>query len=877
MKTPAVATVMPNTSSNQLITSSTHNHNTTAATQSNQYDDYSSQSQQYGSQGNFTSQSFPNYNQNYNSSYWKEGGNFYRNNSEYYQSNRGAETKSQYPYPQDPRLEVGEIRMVKSEPNYQNYDETSYSGSNDQNLYQNRVFNQDPTQRTHQSEQPLHNQGFSPDIQKANQGHFSSQRPHPENISCSSISNIPRLQSENITDQTSISTSKPKPKNERHRKSTINNKPIQKSHSMNMSNSGVHVDNNCNNNDNNLTNQQVISNTKEISFRQAFNQGNSQEIPSNNNQGLFTNNPDISSSNNKGMFGNSSRNNEDVQFNNSRTSLAENKGIYGSRVKQGNDKNAGMAVSFEGMFDNNHQMMANHQKSNLNHTQNSIQTNINSQDINSSLNNNQSTLNNQSIQNQVTNHQIVDNPRIMNSDSVNHGVRNQGMLMCDTNNQGKLSNNQGAVQHNHTRSVSHDRGMLTGHQEMDQKFVNQQQHQQQQLQHQQQQHQQQQHQQQQQLQQQQQQQQHHQQLQQQQQQQQHHQQHQHSQEQQYQNSENVLSNRGQIPIREPFINPNNSSNNYNNYMLESNQHMNNQNHNYGSMLSDSSFQNQNILNDQMLHDQEMLLANDQAMLSVLNSTTDANEQALLYNAMVGQPDGQGLLGLLEPPSMLNNQINEYQPVYGPLPPNVKPGLPGGAKTEPDSNQYPRVPNIQQMTGRGVSLIPGVHNQNDVKIFPDPNRFNVSNSNESYSRYSSYSSMYPPYTPSSSTPLGSISDILDNIPGPERTYQPERKNPAPCTLTSQDVNPLPPFRSLEAKAKYDYGGANTKPDIEQSQEEKSTSFSVNKEPRSIEDTVDPKMSILEEGEIKNPSLLMKSGKEEPGIPYDWVRYYLISKF
>jgi len=280
----------------------------------------------------------------------------------------------------------------------------------------------------------------------------------------------------------------------------------------------------------------------------------------------------------------------------------------------------------------------------------------------------------------------------------------------------------------------------------------------------------------------------------------------------------------------------------------------------------------------MLHDQEMLLANDQAMLSVLNSTTDANEQALLYNAMVGQPDGQSLLGLLEPPSMLSNQINEYQPVYGPLPSNVKPGLPGGAKTDPESSQYPRATNIQQITGRGVGLMSGAHNQNEVKMYSDSNRFNVSNSNESYSRYSNYSSMYPPYTPSTSTPLGSISDILDNIPGPERLYQPpERKNPAPCTMTSQDVNPLPPFRSLDNKTKYEYGGSGNNTDIEQSHDEKSTSFSINKESRSIEDTMDQKISTLEEGEIKNPSLLIKSGKEEPGIPYDWVSYYLLHHF
>lgn len=865
---------MPNTSNNQLITPTSHNHNTTAATQpiqSNQFDDYSSQSQQYGNQGNFANQPFNNYNQNYNSSYWKESGNFYRGNSEYYQSNQGSETKSQYPYPQDPRLEVGEIRVVKSEPSYQSYEETSYSGSNDQNQYQNRGFNQDTTQVTQEPEQPLHSQSFTSDIHKVNPGNFSNQSTNKETLACQSISNIPRLQTENITDQ--MSMSKPKPKNVRNRKSTMNNKQIQKNQSITMANSGLStlVANNCNDNDSNLANQQVLSNTKEISFRQAFNQVNNQEVHSNSNQGLFANNQDILTSNNKGIFGSSSANNEDLQFTSSHTSLSEsNKGIYESGLlKQGNDNSTGMAVSFEGIFDNN-RIMTNHQKSNLNH-QHSTQTNISQQDISNSISNNQGTLNNQSIQNQVTN-QLIDNPRIMNNNSANQGVRNQGMLLCDTNNQGHLTNSQGTLQHNHSRPIQHDHSMLTGHQEIDQKFVNQQQHQlqqqqqqKQQLQHQQQQ---QQHQQQKQQQQNQQQQQQHQQ---QQQQQQHHQQQLHrNQEQHYQNADNVLSNRGQVPIREPFINPNNSSNNYNNYMLESNQHMASQNHNYGNMLPSSPFQNQNIFNDQMLHDQEMLLANDQAMLSVLNSTTDANEQALLYNAMVGQPDGQGLLGLLEPPSMLNNQINEYQPVYGPLPSNVKPGLPGGAKTDPESNQYPRAPIMPHMIGRGVGLMPGTHNPTEVKMFPDPNRFNISNSNDSYSRYSNYSSMYPPYTPSTSTPLGSISDILDNIPGPECTYQPpERKNPAPCTITSQDVNPLPPFRSLENKTKYEFGSTNA--DIDKSHEEKSTLFSLTKESRSLDDTIDPKLSTLEEGEIKNPSLLMKSGKEEPGIPYDWVHH------
>jgi len=839
MKTPAVATVMPNTSNNQLITPTTHNLNTTPVSQSiqsNQYDDYLSQSQQYGNQGNFTGQQFNSYNQNYNP-YWKEDSNVYRGNSEYYQSNRGSETKTQYPYPQDPRLEVGEIRMSKNEPSYQNYKETSFSGSNDQNC----GFNQDTTQRTQQSKQLLNNQGFSSDMQKVNQSYFSSQGTNHETTvkSCQSVSNIPGLQSENIIDQMPLSMSKLKPKNVRNRKSTINIKQIQKNQPMSMSNPGVHIDNNCNDNDSNLTNHQLISNTKDISFRQAFNQGNSQEVHSNSNQGLFSSNQDILTSTNKGIFGSSLRNNEDVKFNNSRISLSEsNKGIYGSNlIKPINDNSAGLAVSFEGIFDNN-RIMANHQKQNLNHhVQNSIQANnISSQDISNNLSNNQGTLNNQSIQNQGTsNHQLIDNPRIISNNPVNQVDKNQGMLLCETNNQRQLTNNQRAVQHSHSRPISHERGILMGHQEIEQKFVNQQQ---QQLQHQQQ----------------------------------HHQQHQHNQEQQqYQSSENVLSNRGQVPIREPFMNANSSSNSYNNYMLESNQHMTNQNHNYGSMLPDSPFQSQNILNDQMLHDQEMLLANDQAMLSVLNSTTDVTEQALLYSAMVGQPDGQSLLGLLEPPSMLNNRINEYQPVYGPLPSNVKSGLPGGAKTEPESNQYPRVSNIQQIIGRGIGLMPGAsHNQNEIKIYSEPSAFNMSNANESYSRYSNYSSMYPPYTPSTITPLGSISDILDNIPGPERTYlPPERKNPAPCTMTSQDINPLPPFRSLENKTKYEYGGSSTNTDVDQSPDEKSTSFSADKESRSIEDTIDLKMATLEEGEIRNPSLLMKSGKEEPGIPYDWV--------
>jgi len=829
MKTPAVATVMPNTSNNQLITSTSHNLNTTAASQSNQsnqYDDYLSQSQ-YANQGNFTNQQFNSYNQNYNP-YWKEGGNVYRGNSEYYQPNRGLETKTQYPYPQDPRLEVGEIRMVKNEPSYQNYEETNYSGSNDQN----HGFNQDTSQRTQLSEQPLHNQGFSSDIQKVTQGYFPSRGTNQETIvkPGQSVSNVPGIQSENITDQ--IPMTKLKQKNVRNRKSTVNIKQIQKNQSMTMSNSGVHIDNNCNDNDSNLTNHPIISNTKDMTFRQAFNQNNSQEIHSNSNQGLFVNNQDTLTNSNKGIFGNS-RNNEDAQFNNSCTSLSENnKGIYGGNlIKPINDNSTCMAVNFEGIFDNS-RMMTNHQKQNLSHqhVQNPVQANINSQDI-TNLNNNQVILNNQNIQNQVvSNHQIVDNSRLISNNPVNQGVKNQDMLLCETNNQRPLTNNQGTVQHSHSRSISHERGLLMVQQENEQKYINQQQ----QLQH-------------------------------------HHHQHQHNQEQQrYQSSENILSNQGQVPIREPFLNPINSNNSYNNYMLESNQHMTNQNHNYGTMLPDSPFQSQNILNDQMLHDQEMLLANDQAMLSVLNSTTDANEQALLYNAMVGQPDGQSLLGLLEPPSMLNNRINEYQPVYGALPPNIKPGLPGGAKTDPESNHYPRVPNIQHMIGRGIGLMPGVHNQNEVKMYSEPNRFNMSNTNESYSRYSNYSSMYPPYTPSTSTPLGSISDILDNIPGPERTYlPPERKNPAPCTMTSQDINPLPPFRSLENKTKYEYGGSCTNIDIDQSPDEKSASFSADKEIRSIEDTIDPKMAPLEEGEIRNPSLLMKSGKEEPGIPYDWV--------
>lgn len=845
MKTPAVATVMPNTSNNQLITPTTHNHNTTAvipSMQSNQYDDFSSQSHQYGNQGNFTSQQFNNYNQNNYNSYWKEGGNFYRGNSEYYQSNRSSETKSPYPYPQDPRLEVGEIRMVKSEPSYQTYEETSFSGSNDQNHYQNRGFSQETTQGPQQSDQPLHNQGFSPDIQKVNQGNFQSQGTNQEVAPLQSSSNIPGIQAENISDQ--ISMTKPKLKNVRNRKSTVNNKQIQKNQSVTMANSGVHIDNSCNDNNSNLTNQQVLSNTKEMSFRQAFNHVNSQEVHSNSNQGLFTNSQDMLTSTNKGIFRNSLRSNEDMQFNNSRTSLSEsNKGIYGSSlIKQGNDNSTrGMAVSFEGMFDNN-RIMANHQKPNLSQQRvgqnNSIQTNISSLDINNSLSSNQGTLNNQSIQNQVTNHQIIDSPRTINNNPVNQSVQNQGInLLHDTN-------NQGTVQHSHSRSISHDRGMLTGHQEIEQKFVNQQH---QQLQHQQQQ-QQQQHQQQQQ------------------------QQHQRHQQQQYQSSDNVLSNQGQLPIMNPS---NSSSNSYNSYMLEPNQQMtNHQNHNnYGTILPDSPFQSQNILNDQMLHDQEMLLANDQAMLSVLNSTTDAHEQALLYNAMVGQPDGHGLLGLLEPPSMLNNQINEYQPAYGPLPSNVKPGLPGGAKTDSESNQYSRIPNNQQMTGRRITLMPGTHNQNEGKIYPEHNnRFHLPNSNESYPRYSNYSSLYPPYNPRTSTPLGSISDILDNIPGPERTYQPpERKNHAPCTMTSQDVNPLPPFRSLDNKTKYEYGGTSTNTDIDLSHEEKNNSFSMDKESKSMDDNIDPKISTLEEGEIKNPSLLIKSGREEPGIPYDWVRH------
>lgn len=858
---------MPNASSNQLVTPTTHNHDTTAATQSmqsNQYDEYSSQSQ-YGNQRNFTGQQFNNYNQNYNPSYWKEGSNFYRGDSDYYQPNQSSETKSQYPYPQDPRLEVGEIRMVKSEPNYQNFEETNYNGANDQNLYQNHGFNEDnPTQGVQQSEQPIHNQGFSPDVQKvtqsnftntndqniyqshvfnedstqgmqkseqslhnlgfspdvqkATQGSFPSQGSNQETVPCQNIS---RLQSENISEQ--MNMSKPKSKNVRNRKPVVNNKQIPKNQPITtMTNSRVHVDNNCNNNENNLTNQQAVSCNKELSFSQAFGQSNSQETHSNSNQGLFANNQNILTSSNKGIFGSSARSDEDIQFNNNHTSLSESsKGIYGNNLlKQGNENsNTDLAVSFEGIFDNS-RMMSNSQKSNLNQcAQNSIQTSISSQDINNSLSNNQS------IQNQVTNCQIIDDSQIMSNSSAN-----SGMMMCDSNNQGQLPSSQGTVQHSLSRSVSHDRSLLSGHQEIEQKFVNQQQQLQQ------------------------------------------HQQHHHSQEQQYSSSDNLLSNCGQIPIREPYINPNSTNNSYNNYMLESNQHLTNQNQNYGAMLPDSSFQSQNILNDQMLHDQEMLLANDQAMLSVLNSTTDANEQALLYSAMVGQPDGQGLLGLLEPPSMMNNQINEYPPVYGPLPPSVKPGLPGGAKTNPESNQYTRSPSIQNMTGRGAGSLPGAHNQNEVKMYPEPNRFNVSNSNESYSRYSNYSPMYPPYTPSSNTPLGSISDILDNIPGPERTYQPpERKNPAPCTMTSQDINPLPPFRSLDNKTKYEYGSNCANSDIDQSQGEKS-SFSINKESKSLDDTIDSKLLALEEGEIKNPSLFIKSGKEEPGIPYDWVRFF-----
>lgn len=828
---------MPNTSNNQLITPTTNNHNSTAASQpmqSNQFDDFSSHLQpQYGNQGNFTNQQFPNYNQNYNPSYWKESGNFYRGNSEVYQSNRGSETKNQYPFPQDPRLEVGEIRMVKNEPkNYQNYEDTNFNSPNDQNLYRNRGFNQDTPQRP-QSEQPLQSQRFSQDIQKVNQSHFSSPGTNQDSTSCQSISNITRLQSENLSDQ----ISKPKPKNVRNRKST-SNKQIPKNQSTSVVNSGAHTDINCNDNDGNLTNQQ-ISTTKEIPFRQTFNQGNSQEVHSNSNQGLFSSNQDILSSTSKRIFQNASRNNEDMQFNNSHTSLSEsNKGAYSSNsIKQGNDNSTSMTVSFEGIFDNS-QVISNHQRHNH-------------QNINS-LNTNQSALTNQNIQNSITNHQIIDNSRVINNNSTN-----QGILLHDTSNQDQLTNNQETVQHSHARPMPHDRGLLMGHQEIEQKFSNsQQQHQ---IQHQ-----------------------HHQQQQSLQQQQSHQQQ---NQEQQYQSLDNVLSNRGQVPIRntrESFMNPNNSSENYNNYLLESNQHMTNQNHNYGTMLPDPQFQSQNILNDQMIHDQEMLLANDQAMLSVLNSTTDANEQALLYNAMVGQSDGQGLLGLLEPPSMLNNQINEYQPVYGPLPPNVKPGLPGGAKTDPESNQYPRGHNIQQMTGRGVGLMTGALNQNELKMYPESNRFSISNANESYSRYSNYSPMFP-YTPSTSTPLGSISDILDNIPGPERTYQPpERKNPAPCTMTSQDINPLPPFRSLDNKTKFEYGGTNTNIDIDQSLDEKNTSFSTDKESRinqSIEDNMEPKISGLEEGEIKNPSILIKSGKEEPGIPYDWVSFhnYLLINF
>lgn len=827
MKSPAVATVMPNTSSNQLITSPINNHNaiaTSQSIQSNMYDDYSSQSQQYRqNQGNFSNLQLSNYNRNYNPPYWKEGGDFYRSSSEYYQSNQSSETKSQYPYPQDPRLEVGEIRMVKSEPSYQNYEENSYSGgSNDQNLYQNRGFNQDINQGTQQAELPIPNQGFSPDVTKVTQNHFLNQGANQ---------NIPKLPSENIAEQ--IPMFKPKLKSIRNRKTTVNNKQIPKNQSIVMSNPGVHIDNNCNNNESNLKNQQIVSCTKDMSFSQAFGQSNSQEIHSNSNQ-RFPSNQDILTGTNKEIFGSSVRNNEDMQFNSHTSSLSENnKGIYGGNLmKQVNDNcSTDVAVSFEGIFDNS-ELMSNPQKSNMNHqhASNSIQTNISPEVINNNLNNNQGRLNNQSIPNQM-----IDNPGIINS-------ANQGML-CNSNNQRQLTNNQGAMQLSHSRPVSHDRNMLTVHQEIEQKFVNQQQ---QHLQHQQEpQHQ----------------------HQPQQQQQQHHQ---HSQEQQYQNSDNTMSNRRQIPIREPFINSNNSYNSYN--LLESNQHISNHSHNYETMLPDSSFQNQNMLSDQMLHDQEMLLANDQAMLSVLNSTNDVNEQALLYNAMVGQPDGQSLLGLLEPPSMMSNQINEYQPVYGPLPSHVKPGLPGGAKTNPESNQYSKPPNIQQISGRGVNLMPEVHNQNDVKMYPELNHFNVLNSNDSYSRYSNYSPMYPPFTPSTNTPLGSISDILDTIPGPERSYQPpERKNPASCTVTSQDINPLPPFCSLDNKTKYEYGGCSSNTDNDQSHDEKSSMFSTDKESMPLEDTIDPKISTLEEGEIKNPSLFIKSGKEEPGIPYDWVRY------
>lgn len=868
---------MPNTSNNQIITPTVHNPNSTAATQpiqsNNQYDDFSTQLQpQYGNQGNYTNQQFNNYNQNYNSSYWKEGGSLYRGNSELYQSNRGSETKSQYPYPQDPRLEVGEIRMVKGEPSYQNYEETNYNSTNDQN----HTFRQDTAQRT-PSEQPRHNQRFSQDVSKVNQGHLASQGPNHETIACQNISNIPGMQSENITDQ----LSKPKPINIRNRKTSINNKQIQKNPLMAMANSGVHIDSSCYDNDSNLTNQQV-SNSKEISFRQAFSQGNSQEIQSNSNQGLFTNSKDILSSTNKGIFRSSSRNNEDMQFNNSHSSLSENnKGIFGGNlIKQENDNSTDMAVSFEGIFDNS-RIITNHQKLNLNHqrAQNMpIQVNISSQNINNSLSNNQNTLTNQNIQNSAINHQIIDNTSIISNNISNQDVRSQGILLHDTSNQGQITNNQRSVQQSLSRSLSHDRSILMGHQEIEQKFVNNSQPHQLQQHSQQQQHQQQQHQHQQQQQQHQQPQQQHQQPQQQQHQQLQQQQHQqqHNQEQQYQSSDNVLSNQGQISMREQFMNPNNSSNSFNNFMLKSNQHMTNQSHDYGNMLPDTQFQSQNILTDQMLHDQEMLLANDQAMLSVLNSTTDANEQALLYNAMVGQPDGQGLLGLLDPPNLLNNQINEFQPVYGPLPPNVKPGLPGGAKTDPENNQYPRGPYMQQMSGRGVGLMSGAHNQNEFKVYPESNRFNVSNSNESYSRYPNYSSMYS-YNPNTTTPLGSISDILDNIPGPEHTYQPpDRKNPAPFTMTSQDVNPLPPFRSLENKTKFEYGGTSTSIDVDQPHDDKSNSFSTDKEtPRSLEDiTMDPKMLTLEEGEIKNPSLLIKSGKEEPGIPYDWVKYFMI---
>lgn len=814
MKSPAVATVMPNTSSNQLITAAV-NHNAIAShqsIQSNLYDDYSSQ---YGqSQGNFSNQQLSNYNHNYNP-YWKDGPDFYRSNSEYYQSNRNSETKSQYPYPQDPRLEVGEIRMVKSEPSYQNYEENSYSGgSNDHNLYQNRGFNQDINQGSRQAEQPLSNQGFSSDVQKVTQSHFSNQGTNQDIVPCQ---NIPKLLSESTAEQ--IPMSKPKSKSTRNRKPALNNKHIQKNQSVAMSNSGVHVDNNCNDNESNLKNQQIMSCSKDISFSRAFGQSNTQEIHTNSNQ-RFPSNQDILTSTNKEIFGGSSvRNNEDMQFNSHTSSLSEsNKGIYGGNLmKQVNDNcSTDVAVSFEGMFDN--RVMLNQQKSNMNHqhASNSIQTNINPQVVNNRINNNQGTLNNHNIPNQM-----IDNPGIINS--VNQGI------LCNSNNQRQSTNSLGTLQLSHSRPISHDRNMLTVHQEIEQKFVNQQQHlqQQQESQHQQQ-----------------------------------------SQQQQYQNSDSTLSSCGQIPIREPFINSNNSYGNYN--LMESNQHISNHSHNYETMLRDSSFQNQNILTDQMLHDQEMLLANDQAMLSALNSTNDVNEQALLYNAMVGQPDGHSLLGLLEPPSMMSNQMNEYQPVYGPLPSHIKPGLPGGAKTNPESNQYSKAPNIQQIPGRVVNLMPEVHNQNDIKMYSEPNRYSISNSNESYPRYSNYSPMYPPFTPSTNTPLGSISDILDNIPRPERSYQNlERKNPASCTVTSQDINPLPPFCSLDNKTKYEYGGCNSNADNGQSHDEKSSMFSADKE--SLEDTIDPKISTLEEGEIKNPSLLIKSGKEEPGIPYDWVSY------